>query len=286
MHPTRVFCQRRLNLYLGDDLQALPEREPFGLDHLKKWQLATESLEHHVQGRADASRLEVLRARGCLPHFVSGELALSALQREVSQIYSVFTSITQGATPQTLPVDLRIEGLRIHGSLGDLYPQAHARLQYSSAGKRHELRQFVRYVVLRCVAAEAPRLQLPAQSLLVAKEGKVVRFELPTDVCERALRDMLALYVRAHAAPLPLFAHASRAYAEKLKDGASQEVAWKAARSAFGERTSQPGTADVPEPYVEQVFGDFDQLMALSQESFQDAAERLYEPMLQARSDA
>ena len=103
--------------------------------------------------------------------------------------------------------------------------------------------------------------------------------------CEQVLRDLLALYVQAHAAPLPLFANASRKYAERLRGAEAGDDAWRAARTAFGERSSDPQSGrDLPDPYVEQLYGDFDQVLALGQAAFDDAARRLFGPLLEARS--
>jgi exodeoxyribonuclease V gamma subunit len=289
MRPARAFCQRRLNLMLGDDLSALPEREPFQLDHLERWKIATEWLEHALQGRAEASRFEVQRARGRLPHFVSGELVYEELQADVLQIQAAFGEITRGAPARSVPVDLSLSGLRLSGTLTDVYPEVHARLQYSKLGSRHELRQFIRYVVLGCLADQDPSLRLPRRSVLVARTNEprsqtadVVSFELSTQECVATLRELLALYVEASAAPLPLFSHASFSYADKVGDG--EEAAMRAARTAYGDRGSViGGQKDLPDPYVEQLFGDFDQMLCLAHTSFAAVAQRLYSPLLRAR---
>jgi exodeoxyribonuclease V gamma subunit len=281
LRPARSFCQRRLNLMLGDDLAVLPEREPFELGHLEGWKIATEWIENALQGRPDASRLEVQRASGRLPHFVSGELAYAALEGQVSQIQQVFAVATRGAAPRRVDVDLQLAGIRLSGTLADIYPEAHARVQYSKLGSRHELRQFIRYVVLGCLAEQNPALQLPRVSVLVARDG-LAYFELPAAECVATLRELLELYVEANAEPLPLFAHASLGFAEK--DGDGEEAALRAARAQFGDGRSEAGRQkDLPDPYIEQLFGDFDHMLSLSRARFVHAARRLYAPLLRAR---
>jgi exodeoxyribonuclease V gamma subunit len=284
LRPARTFCQKRLNLMLGDDLSSLPEREPFELDALERWKIATEWLENTLQGRPEASRFEVQRARGRLPHFVSGELAYDTLQGQVAQIQQVFSAIARGVKPRSVPVDLQLSGIRLSGTIGDIYPDAHARVQYSELGSRHELRQFIRYVVLGCLADQRPGLELPQRSVLVARKGEVACFELSTAECVATLRELLELYVEANQGPLPIFAHASLCYAEKLRKGASEDAALRAARYEYGDRNGRPGLKkDLPDAYVEQLFGDFDQMWNLVGSSFGAATMRLYAPLLQAR---
>jgi exodeoxyribonuclease V gamma subunit len=284
LRPARAFCQRRLNLMLGDDIAVLPEREPFELDALERWKIATEWLEHALQGRPEASRFEVQRARGRLPHYVSGALAYDSLHGEVAQIQQVFETMVSGAEPRSVAIDLQLGGLRLSGTLGDIYPGAHARVQFSKLGSRHELRQFIRYVVLGCLAEQQPALQLPRRSVLVAKGGEVAGFELSAAECAESLRALLDLYVEATLTPLPLFAHASRTYAEKIAKGEPDEAALRAARKSYGDRNSQAGKQnDLPDAYVEQLFGDFDQMRSLAGTRFVETTMRLYSPLLRAQ---
>ena len=87
----------------------------------------------------------------------------------------------------------------------------------------------------------------------------------------------------ASTAPLPLFAHASRKYVEHQLKGADAEVSLRQARNVFGEpAASSKGGTDLPDPYIEQLFGDFDQMIAQVGGAFAQAALRLYGPMLEA----
>ncbi|HEY2735451.1 MAG TPA: exodeoxyribonuclease V subunit gamma, partial [Polyangiales bacterium] len=86
MRPSREFCQRRLALYLGDDLAPVEEREPFSLDPLERWQVANELLEARLRGEAGSDALSVLRAEGRLPLGAAGALVYRALDADVAAI--------------------------------------------------------------------------------------------------------------------------------------------------------------------------------------------------------
>jgi predicted TPR repeat methyltransferase len=96
---------------------------------------------------------------------------------------------------------------------------------------------------------------------------------------------MIELCVEASSAPLPLFAHASFAYADKLKKDGDADAALRAARFQFGEPRGNAGQSkDLPDAYVEQLFGDFDSMLSQAQDRFVDTALRLYAPLLLART--
>ena len=287
MRPAREFCQRRLGLYLGDDLSALPEREPMELNALERWKIATEWLEHMLAGKPEASRLEVQRARGRLPHFVSGDLFYDDLQATLESIERTFGALTRGAPMRKLDVDLTLDGMHVSGSLAELFDTAHVRVQYSEPQGRHELRHFVRHVVMRCLAEQDPGLGLPRASYLIGRESSLC-LELRGSATE-ALRELLLLYTEALSQPLPLFAAASRTYAEQLAKGNAREQALSAARRAYGDeyqaaRDDSRGL-DYSDAYAVQLFGSFEQMLAQEGSRFENSALRLYQPLMAARRD-
>lgn len=287
MRPSREFCQRRLGLYLGDDLSALPEREPMELNALERWKIGTQWLEHMLSGRPEASRLEVLRARGCLPHFVSGDVFYDDLHATVEAIRGRWSELTRGAPMRKLDVDLTLDGMHLSGSLSELFDAAHVRVQYSEPQGRHELRHFVRHVVMRCMAEQDPGLRLPRSSHLIGRESSLC-LELKGSAAD-ALRELLGLYVQAVSEPLPLFTSSSRKYAEALAQGQSSDQALSAARRAFGDEyqasRDESHSLDYLDAYAVQLFGSFDQMLALAGARFADCALRLYQPLMAARRE-
>jgi len=297
MRPSREFCQKRLNLHLGDDLSALPEREPIKLSVLDYWKIATEWLAHVAQARADRSRLDVQRAQGRLPYFARGQLDYAAIEAQVTAISQLRSSLTGGSAAHAVDVDLEVKvptfgDIRVYGQIGDIWPNAHVRVQYSQLGKRHELAQYIRLVLLRC-HAQQHQLQLPEQSLLVGRKSRgdgvgYVQLELAADAePHAALRELVALYCEALAAPLPLFANASREYVRRLATAnGTLKGALAAAREKFGARDDRAEfDTDLSDAYVAQLFGDFDTMWQAADGGFERTAERLYGPLLRMRRE-
>ncbi|MGH7860081.1 MAG: exodeoxyribonuclease V subunit gamma, partial [Candidatus Binatia bacterium] len=66
-HPARWFCQRRLGLHLGRDLELLEDTEPVELDGLAQWQIGERLLPRLVDGETVEEVLASIRASGVLP---------------------------------------------------------------------------------------------------------------------------------------------------------------------------------------------------------------------------
>jgi len=144
------------------------------------------------------------------------------------------------------------------------------------------LRQFIRHVVLRCVALRSPQLALPETSILIGRvksEIDMVSF-VSVDDPEAVLRELLQLYTTALNGPLPLFPESSRHYAASVFAGKSREQALSRARHAYEDE--QLGS-DGQDAYVQQLFADFDAALTEQPGAFEAAAERAYLPLFQAR---
>jgi exodeoxyribonuclease V gamma subunit len=286
MRPSREFCQRRLALYLGDDLARVEEREPFVLNHLERWQIASDLLENQRRGQSPAGALTVLRAAGRLPLAAAGKREQEALQADVTAILRTLDETVKSPQLPALEVDLLLNGVRLTGSLDGLWSEAHVRAQYSRFQTRHELRHFVRHVVLCCMAQQAPQLRLPETSVLIGrdKDGAIGTLHF-VDVRDPAalLADLLRAYSAALNGPLPLFPSASRRYAELLASGKPRDVALAQARKAFTSAGAQFSSADDRDAYVQQLFADFDTALEQQPGEFEAAAERVYLPLFEHR---
>jgi exodeoxyribonuclease V gamma subunit len=287
MRPSREFCQRRLALYLGDDLSTVEEREPFSLDALERWQIASELLEAQRRGDSGSGALSVLRAEGRLPLGAAGALAHRALAGDVSAIVHELERTARHERLPPVEVDLSIDGVRITGSLDELWSEAHVRAQYSRLNTRHELRHFIRCVALRCTALDRPELRLPERSILIGRkdDGAIEALEF----CDfrdpkAALSELLRLYLSALNGPLPLFPLSSLEYAKQIHQGRSQDAALAGARAKFTSSGTQ-AICDDSDPYVAQLFPDFDAMMSSQRDQFVAAAESVYLPLFKHRRE-
>jgi exodeoxyribonuclease V gamma subunit len=289
VRPLRLFARQRLGLSLGRDVSILGDREPFDLDALERWQLATDLLTQRLDSRRpepsplDPVAFEIERARGRLPLGMPGRLEFRDLHDKVSAIAAAFD--VQAGGGRLAPVDLGLQflGTRISGRLEQLWPSAQLRVQYSSTGGRHELQLFIRHVVMHCLRAQ--ERGLPELSILIGRsnrEAEQVTFVAPEDPRE-VLRELLDVYAAVIAGPIPLFEHSSREYVSQLKQGKSELQAEQSARSKFS-KLFDSGVCDADDAYVSQFFPDFDTVLEVPPPySFRELAQRVYTPLLACR---
>jgi exodeoxyribonuclease V gamma subunit len=269
---------------LGDDVTALAEREPFALNALERWHIGNQWLEQLAGGDAEHAAYEVERARGRLPLHVAGELLYEDLHEEVAEIRGLLAEYTQGEPLPPIELELEIDGVRLLGAIGDVWPNVHARAQFSRLGSRHELRHFIRYVALRALAERSPGLQLPEHSLLVARGGGLLAFRMPGSALE-LLRELIELYRSALHQPLPSFAGASHKYVERLLKGDTTDQALRAARGAWLGSSQRQEFGSDQDPYVRLLYPDFDAVLQERPGTFEQAALRLYKPLLESRAE-
>jgi exodeoxyribonuclease V gamma subunit len=285
MSPVAWFVRRTLGIQLMKDDELPGDREPLALGTLDRWQVGTELLLRARRGLT-TDAWPVLRARGALPIGTPGRLAFEEIRAQAAALLGAAAERTTQVRLGDQRFSLNVDGVVVHGVLTDLWRDAQLRVQYSTVGRRHELRSWLRQLVLSALRAEPAGSHLPARSLLIGRAEKsgvgCVGFGPPDDP-RAVLASLVGLYRAGQLAPLPLFEKASRAYVDTLRQGQPRDVALARARSAF-EPGYERAFKDGDDPFVAQVYASFDEVVAQREPcTFEAAAERLYGPLLAAR---
>jgi exonuclease V gamma subunit len=226
-----------------------------------------------------------------------GRQVYANLARSVEALQRARLRWAEGEPLQPVAVDRELDGTRITGTLGDLWPAAQLSVRFAGLGKPWELDVWVRHVILCWLASSAPG-GLPRSSVAIGWSGEgaeAARFD-EVEQPEQVLGDLLRLYWLGQQVPLPFFPRASRKYqqaAGELAPGAIDEAALRSARSAFTSDFSYPGEAH--DEYVQQVFGGDDPLdpgyrpceqVPAGYVDFPTAARVIFAPLLGLRKDA
>ncbi len=256
-NPTRAFLQSRLALYLGTDVDTIDDREPLQLDGLEQWKLGTALLERAVHGESPGEALPELAASGALPPGTLGRCTFDALVPEVDALANAARARIRGGELAPLTVDAELEGTRITGALRHLWPAGQVQYQYSKLGRRHELGVWIRHLVVnwRRPAGYSRDSFLIGRSQQKEDGPVAIRFR-PVDDAGPILAALLRLYWQGQDAPLLLFEHASRAYAETLRAKKDEHAARHKARQQF--LGGDYAWGDIRDDYVRQVFGSAD----------------------------
>jgi exodeoxyribonuclease V gamma subunit len=201
--PAEQFLRQRLGLRLAE-LDAVGE-------DIEPLQAPGRGLERHQLQRAvfdallagvDADAMHpALRARGLLPSGPLGRRALAGVLGEVRPYAQHFAQWRGDAQAQSLPLDVEIDGLRLHGRVADIWPQGIARLRFGERNGPSAIRHGLDWLL-----AAAAGVELPFVEFHEDKErgvGPHPRNVLSRDAAIEALRGLLALRAAGLRRPLP-----------------------------------------------------------------------------------
>ena len=220
LDPAAQFLRQRLHLRLpgleelGEDLEPLqaPGR---GLERMQLQQAVFEAL---LRGDGQAVMQASLRARGLLPSGPPGRLALAGALEEVAPYAEAYAAWRGDAVATTLPLEVEVDGVRLHGHIGEVLPQGIARLRFGTPNGRSTVRNGLDWL-LACAAG----LPHPFEEFHQDEDrgvGPHRREWLSPQAAIEGLRTLLALREQGLCAPLPLAPYSSWALFEKREEPA------------------------------------------------------------------
>jgi exodeoxyribonuclease V gamma subunit len=216
--PAEQFLRQRLGL-------RLPERDEADED-IEPLQAPSRGLERHALQRAvfdallagqDIAAMQpALRARGLLPSGPLGLRALDQLVREVSPHAQAFAEWRGTAQAETLPVDVEIDGLRLHGRLAEVMPQGIVRLQFGKPSGRTAIRNGLDWLLATAAGIDTPFVEIRDDE----ERGVEARPREPIsrDAAIEALRALLALRREGLQRPLPFAPYSGWALFQKREN--------------------------------------------------------------------
>ena len=206
----------------------LPEREAADED-IEPLQAPSRGHERHALQRAvfeallagqDVTAMQpALRARGLLPSGPPGLRALDQVAREVSPHAQAFAQWRGAQQAGTLPVEVEIDGLRLHGSLAEVMPRGIVRLQFGKPSGRTVIRNGLDWLL-----ASAAAIDIPFVEIRDDEERGIdahVRKPISGDAAIEALRALLALRGEGLQRPLPFAPYSGWALFQKRENVSS-----------------------------------------------------------------
>ena len=205
LDPVGSFLRQRLGLHLpeldevGEDIEPLqgPRR---GLQQQVLQRAVFDAL---LRGDSLQAMQAGLLARGLLPAGPAGARVLDAEVRAVRPYVHAYTAWKGDAMAATIPIEVDIDGVRIHGQLNEVFPQGVARLRFGKPSGRSTLRNGLDWLVLRAAGMDLPFHEFHEQE--DAGIGPHLRGTISPNGAMDALRALLALRHEGLQQPL-LFA--------------------------------------------------------------------------------
>jgi exodeoxyribonuclease V gamma subunit len=268
-HPVRYLVRERLGIRLEEDEGLLETREPFGLDPLPGYQLRQALLGGRFRGKPVDDLHAAARAGGLLPHGAVGDVLL---RREAGRVES-FAGRVEARRPaeetETIPVDLDLGRIRLHGRLADVGQQGRFVYRLAKTKVKDRIALWINHLLLNRVRPDGAA----GESLWLGEECEI--HILPVADADKRLRCLADIYWAGLSRIIPLFSESSYAYAAKYHKDANREVALKEARKAW-EENEYTGRGEEADPYHRLAFRGRDPLDA----EFTALAEAVFLPLL------
>ncbi|WP_417471847.1 exodeoxyribonuclease V subunit gamma [Luteimonas mephitis] len=229
MAPAEQFLRQRLGLRLAEVDAAGEDIEPLQAPGrgLERNQLQRAVFDALLAGDKPDAMHPALRARGLLPSGPLGRRALAEVLDEVRPYAQHFAQWRGDAQPQSLSLDVQIDGLRLHGRLADAWPQGIARLRFGERNGPSAIRNGLDWLLAAAAGLELPFVEF--QDNVDHGVGAYPREALSRDAAIDALRGLLALRAEGLRRPLPFAPYSAWA----LFAAPTQERGVRAARDRW-----------------------------------------------------
>ncbi|WP_154796297.1 exodeoxyribonuclease V subunit gamma [Occultella kanbiaonis] len=259
--PAQAFLRQRLGLILPDEPEEAAEGIPIDLDGLEKWKIGDRMLEAVLDGTDLTQARREEHWRGSAPPGELGNAILADVAGNVDGIARATLDLRGGAAT-AVDIDIELpDGRRLTGTIGDLYgaPVSAITSTYSSIRAKQRLRSWVTALVLSAAGHDGATSQVLGQLKLGRRTyvGHYTHGPVDSGTALAILVQLIDLYDRGLAQPLPLGVQTANAFAETFRaqagdERAAMEAAEKKWTTVTGWYTS---TGEQDDPAFVRVFG-------------------------------
>jgi exodeoxyribonuclease V gamma subunit len=227
-HPVRGFLRDRLGLAAPLAADPLADAVPIDLDGLEKWGVGDRLIRDVLAGMSPTDGMTAELLRGLLPPGQLGQRELRDVVRRVQPLVSSAQQLRSGRQ-RTIDIDVEISGVRLTGTVTDVFGNDLVTVTYSSLGAKQ---RYAAWLDLLALTVGHPDEMW--RSHAIGRRGSAAQRALGGPLDERAegwLADVIDLYLTGQRAPLPLPPKTALAYAEefgRLERGADAHPAMRA----------------------------------------------------------
>ena len=230
-NPSRYVARRRLRVGLDLDDDALRDDEPVTLGGLERWRVREAVLAGLLDGLDDGALAERLLRGGLLPGGAPGAAWLRAARQEAAPLAD---AVRAWGPTEPRPVEVEVDGVRLLGTAQHVSPQRGAlRYRAGSVRQRDLVAAWVEHLALEATAPVGCTCAVGTRD--TAHFGPV-----GPDDARAYLGALVRGWRRAQRRSLPLYEHASYAYARALSDGELAEYAGRVRSQGRSDKPFQP----------------------------------------------
>jgi exodeoxyribonuclease V gamma subunit len=281
-NPAKFLLNRRLGVYLGQQLQAPEQSELFEVKQLNKYSLEQDLIESKLEGHDPGRLFSAKKAEGLLPHGTPGECTYEAFARNTERFLLRTEPYLKDPIIEPIGIELKIADFRLTGTISDVYAGKLIHYRYARLRPVDHLRLWLHHLALSAAfpatGFHSCLIGLPANR---KEEWTSFEYSSPAAAASELLEGLLDIYWQGLVRPVHFFPKSSWAYAaELLKKPGSTESALRKAASEWKGSDFSVGEQD--NPYYELCFRYTDPV----DEELQALADRVYRPLLSHQREA
>ncbi len=209
-NPVAQLLRVRLDLRFEEDEEAVPDREPFSLNALEKWQVGERIVQALVAGEDAEALWPVLRGTGLLPMGTPGRMLFDELAGVAGGIAREALGCGAGEVITDLELDLTVGGQRLLGSLDGRRTHGALYVSYAKLGPKRVLPAWIKHLIATVAGIEPQRTWVVGRG--AANSTAQQDFAAVVEP-ERSLGALLKLVEQGMREPLPFMPNSSFAYA-------------------------------------------------------------------------
>ena len=143
-------------------------------------------------------------ARGLLPSGALGREVLAAEMERLRPWHEAFSDWSGGAAPGSVLAETEIDGVRLHGRIGDVYPNGVGRVRFGELNGPTVIRDGLDWLLMRAAGLPQDMVQFhEVQAEGGRRYGPFVRERITASQAREALRALLHLRAEGLREPLP-----------------------------------------------------------------------------------
>ena len=205
--PAETFLRQRLGLRMAEVDTVEDDVEPLLAPGrgLGRQVLQQAVFEAQLRGEDEATTHARLRARGLLPSGPLGRRTLQQVRAEVVEYAQVFGAWRGEAVADARRLEVEINGVTLHGRVGDVYPQGIARVRFDAPNGGSSIRNGLDWLFARASGLDVAMAEFHDAG--DAGKGPHARPEISPAQARAALHTLIQLRDKGLRAPLAFAAY-------------------------------------------------------------------------------
>lgn len=275
-NPTAYFLRERLDIRLETAEHLIEESEPFEITGLELYKLNQILIEKNLKGINLKNYQQIAQAAGKLPHGKIGDYTYGNLVVKIQPFIDKVKPVISQEKLETVNVDLNIAGMRIMGSLNNIWRNNLVHYRYANLKAKDFIQIWIQHLILNSL----PATHLPRHSVLIGKD-KSWQFK-PVENSKMILANLVKNgYWLGLTQAIHFFPESSLKFVEQLNKDKDEAEALYQANNVWQGNDFRPG--EMYDDYYKLCFKVDKKDSPLQQHNFKILARQFFEELLAHR---